>query len=66
MQVLELQTAMGAEVQRRQETEEQLACTAQKAAEAAADKQALTEDLATHKAKVQCLLYLENGKALCL
>jgi len=56
VQVTELQAAVGAEAQRRQETEKQLARNAQEAAEAAADKQALTEDLATHKAKVQCLL----------
>ncbi len=52
MQVAELQEAVAAESQRRKEAEQQVAAAAQKAAEVAATKHALSEELAAEKNKV--------------
>ncbi len=56
LQVAELQAAVGAEAQQRQEAEVQLARAAQEAAEAAAAKQNLFKELAAEKIKVPSIL----------
>lgn len=55
MQIAELQAAVGAEAESRKEVEQQLAQAAQEAADAAAAKHALSEELAAEKNKVPCL-----------
>ena len=55
-QVAELQAAVAAESQHRKQAEQQLAAAAQEAAEVAATKHALSEELAAEKIKVLALL----------
>ena len=60
LQVAELQAAVAAESQHRKEAEQQLAAAAQEAAEVAATKHALSEELAAEKIKVLASLVNPN------